>query len=115
VGAHDHPNLRRERGQAPNRSGIGIEIGFGPEEPDGRGVVHITGKKQTVGAIEQRDGVRRVARGCDDFQNATAQIEAAAVMSVSRDLPGPGCVGFRIKSLRQRATNLVGRDFCLSV
>jgi hypothetical protein len=78
MSAHDHLNLRRERGQATNGSGVGIEIGFRPEEPDGRGVVGVTGKKQTVGAIEQRDGVRRVAGGCDDFQSATAQIELIA-------------------------------------
>src|ERR1700741_726881 len=36
-------------------------------------------------------------------------------MSVSCNLPGPGCVGCRVKSLWQPATNLVGRDFCLRV
>jgi hypothetical protein len=65
--------------------------------------------------IKQTDGVRRVARGCNDFQSATAQIEAVTVMSISGDLPGPSGIGFRIKSLWQRATNLAGRDFCLRV
>ena len=98
MSAQDHLHLRRERGQAMNGSGVGIEIGFRPEKPNGRWVVGITGKKQTVGAIEQRDGVRCVARARDDFQSATAQIEAVALMSVSRDLPRPGSVGFRILS-----------------
>src|SRR5580700_11814894 len=105
VSAHDYLDLRRERGQATNGSGVGIEIGFRPEEPDGRGVVGVTGKEQTVGAIEQRDRVRRVAGGRDDLQSATAEIESVAVMSVCRDLPRTGCVGLRVKSLRQYATN----------
>ena len=57
MSAHDHLTLRRECGQATNGSGVVIEIGFGLEEPDRRGVVGVPGKKRTVGAIEQRDGV----------------------------------------------------------
>jgi hypothetical protein len=60
VGAHDHLTLRRECGQATNGSGEGSRSVSGLKSVDRRGVVGVSGKKQTVGVIEQKEWRKRV-------------------------------------------------------
>src|SRR5207245_993989 len=68
-----------------------------------------------VGAIEQSNGIRRVAWSPKNFQFASAQIDCEAVMDEVRNPPRLGGVRFWIEALRQTAADLVGRNFGLSI
>src|SRR5258708_3783700 len=93
-----------------------VEIGFRAEEPNGGGIVRVAGKKQPVGAIEQTDGVRRVARRGNNFQLAAApEIDLETIVNRDGDSPGFCGIRFWVKSLRQIATELIRRDFGLGV
>src|SRR5256714_2563459 len=80
--------LRGERRESFYGNNVGIEIGLRPKEPDGRGIVRVARKKQSVFAVEQRNRVRRVARRGNHFQRAATEIYFKAIMDEVREFPG---------------------------
>src|SRR5260370_22416471 len=80
--------LRGERRQALYRIDVGVEIGLRAIEPDRSGIIHVARGKKTVGAVEQRDGVLRVARRGENFQGASAQVDLEAFVNKARNFPG---------------------------
>src|SRR5258708_496345 len=116
VGTKHEFQIGSERREALRGCHVGVEIGFRAEEPNGGGIVRVAGKKQPVGAIEQTDGVRRVARRGNNFQLAAApEIDLGTVVNLDGDSPGFCGIRFWVKSLRQIATELIRRDFGLGV
>src|SRR5213594_2224111 len=107
--------LRRERRQALYRIDVGVEIGLRTVEPDRGGIIRVAREKKAVGAIEQRDGVRRVARRGKNFQGAAAQVDLEAFVNKARNLPGLRGVRFWIKSLWQIAAELIRRNFRMGI
>ena len=108
-------DLRRERGQAADRSIVGVQVCLGTVEPDGCGIVGVSGEEQAVGTIEQGDGVRCVPGGGKDLEGAAAQIDTITTVDIGRDFPRASGVGFRIKPFGQSSTYLIGSDFLLRV
>src|SRR5258708_38870573 len=113
--SQDYLHLRCQRRQSPDRSRIGVEIGFGAIKPDGRRIVGVAGKQQAVGSIKQRDSVGGMPRCGDDFKNDVSEIDTLAVVNVGGYLPWPGGVGLRVKSLRQCSADLVRSNFRLRI
>src|ERR1700719_1592518 len=113
MGTENNLNPRRQHGKSSDRGTIGCEISLGAVEPDGAGIVCVAGEEQAVGGIKYRDRVWCVAGCGDDFQCSSAQIDPFTIVNIGLDLPGPGRVGLRVKSLWQMPTNLIGRDFGL--
>jgi len=102
VRSQNEPDLWRKSGQPPNRCCIRIQISFGAEEPDWSGIVSITREEKSVGAIDQGNSVRRMARGCDHLYSSTAKVEAIAVVSV-------GCNPPRTCGVEAFASNPLGK------
>ena len=98
--AEDEFELRSQRSEVLYRSDVVIQIGLRTIEPDGRRIVSVAGEEQAVGAIEQANRIRSVAWSGENFQSAAAEIDAVVVVKKAGDLPGPGCVGFRVKAFR---------------
>ena len=68
MSAEDEFYLRREIGEPLHGCDVGVEICFRAEEPDGAGIVGVAGEEQAVGAVDQADGVGRVAGSRNDFE-----------------------------------------------
>ena len=83
MSTEDELDVRSERREALYGCDIFIEIGFRPKEPDGRGIICIAGEEQAVGAIDQRNGIRSVARSGKNFDGATAEIDFVVVVKES--------------------------------
>jgi hypothetical protein len=108
-------DLRRESGQSRDGFGVGVQIGFAAVEPDGRRIVGVAGEEQSVGAVEERDGIRSMARSRKDFDGAAAEVDDFAVVDVLGNGPGPGAIAAGIETIREFAADLARRDFGLGV
>ena len=90
--------MRCERGDAFDGGNVGVEIGFGAEEPGiGRGVVGVAGEEQIVGAVEKADGVGSVTGRGENFDGAVAEVDFVAVVEKFGNVPGFGRVRFGSK------------------
>ncbi len=113
--AEDYFHLRREIGEPLYGRDVSVEICFGAEEPDRAGIVGVAGEEQAVGAVDEADGVGRMAGCRNDFEGAAPEIDFEAVFNEERDVPWLGGVGFRVKTLWQIAADHSGRELFLGV
>ncbi len=100
VRAENLLHLWSECSELGDRRGVGVEVGFGAEEPDGPRIVGVAGEEQAVGAVEKRNGVGRVTGRGDDFDGASAKIDFEAVVpsrNEERNVPGLRRVGLGLK------------------
>src|SRR5208283_2567937 len=72
--AENEFQLRCQCRESRDRGGVRFEVGFRTIEPDAGWVVGVSGKEQAVGAVEKGDGIRRVARSCNDFKRAASDV-----------------------------------------
>ncbi len=115
VRAQDQFNFGSEYGKLFHGGEECGEIRFGAVEPDFPGIEGVSGEEQTVGAVDERDGVGRVAGRRDDFYGAAAEIYFEAVVDEERNFPGLGGIFCGIEIFGQRAAQLVFGDFGLRV
>src|ERR1700687_1914138 len=115
AGSQNEFQFRREFGEALHGIDVGIEIGFRAKQPDRARVVSVAREEQSIGAIEQRDRVRRVTRSGNDFERAAAEIDLEAVVNRAGDFPGFCRVRFWIEPLWQIAAELAGSNFRLRI
>src|SRR5580692_3916666 len=54
-----------EEPPSSNGRGIRVQISFRAEEPDGRGIVSVTGEEKSVRTIDQGNGASGCDLGCD--------------------------------------------------
>ncbi len=78
----------RECRQAFDRSPVSIEVRFWAKQKNRPRVKSVAGKKQTVLAIEQADGVGRVPGRREHQESAAAEVEYIAVVKPALDVKG---------------------------
>ena len=78
--AENELDLRSESGEALYRCDILIKIGFRPIKPDWRGIVSVSGEKQPVSPIKQRNRIGCVAGCRDNFDRAAAEINLVVIV-----------------------------------
>jgi hypothetical protein len=108
-------HLRRNRSKALYGSAISIEVRFCAVQPDAARIVSVTCDEQSVLAIEEANGIRRMPRCRDDLERSPAEVDPVTVMPERREFPCPSGISPRIETLRHVATNLIGRHCGLHV
>jgi hypothetical protein len=115
VCAENEIHLWGEGSETFDRLFVGTKIGFGAVEPDGCGIVGVSGEEQAIGTIDEGDGVGGVAGGGDDFDEASAQVDGVAIVDEFGDGPGFGAIGFGIEGFGEITADLARAGFCLCV
>ena len=78
--AEDEFGFWRERSKFFYRREVGGEVGFRAIQPDFSGIESVSGEEESVGAIDEGNGIWRVAGSGDDFDGAAAEIDFEVVM-----------------------------------
>jgi hypothetical protein len=94
---------------------VRIQIRFRTIEPNRRGIVRITGEKQAVEAINQRNCIRGVARRGENFQCAAAKVDFEAVVHEQGNVPWLCSIGLGVEIFWQVSANHVRAEFGLRV
>src|SRR5882762_2368535 len=115
VRAQHKLQFRRKRRNSFHGVDVSIEIGFRAVQPDRARIVGVAGEEQSVDAIEEADGVRRVTGSRNDFECAAAEIDPEAIVNRVGDFPGFRRVYFWIETFWQCAANFIGGNFRLRV